>query len=73
MDNLFVPINVRNIHWLFLHVDFRKKAIRLYDSLWTNTPVHRKYLLAIRKYLYDNEFKGTLDNNRPPFAVWKRD
>ena len=33
VDDLFVPINVRNIHWLFLYVDFRKKTIRLYDSL----------------------------------------
>ena len=71
VDNLFVPINVNNIHWLFLHVDFREKAIRLYDSLGSNTPGHRKYLLSIRKYLYDEKFKGTLVNNRLAFAVWK--
>ena len=73
MDDLFVSINVQNIHWLFLHVDFRTKTIRLYDSLWKNVPEHTKYLLAIKKYLYDEEFKRTLVNDRPPFRVWKRD
>jgi len=72
VDDLFVPINVRNIHWLFLHVNLRTKTIRLYDSLWKNAPVHTKYLLAIKKYLYDEEFKRTLVNDRPPFRVWKR-
>ena len=38
VDDLFVPINVDNIHWLFHHVDFREKAIRLYNSLGSNTP-----------------------------------
>ena len=73
VDDLFVPINVNNIHWLFLHVDFREKAIRLYNSLGSNTPGHRKYLHSMRKYLYDEEIKGTLVNNRPAFAVWKQD
>ena len=27
----------------------------------------------MRKYLYDEEFKGTLVNDRPAFAVWKQD
>ena len=65
VNNLFVSINVDNIHWLFLHVDFKEKAIRLYDSLGSNTPRHRKYLLSMRKYLYDEKFKGTLVNDRP--------
>ena len=49
VDNIFVPINVDNIYWLFLHVYFREKAIRLYNSLGSNTPRHRKYLLSMRK------------------------
>ena len=69
VDDLFVPINVDNIHWLFLHVNFREMAIRLYNSLELNTPGHRKYLLLMRKYLYDEEFKGTLVNDKPAFAV----
>ena len=69
VDDLFVPINVNNIHWLFLHVDFREKAIRLYNSLGLNTPGHRKYFLSMRKYLNNEEFKGTLINHRPAFAV----
>ena len=73
VDDLFVPINVDNIHWLFLHVDFRGKAIRIYNSLASNTPEHRKYLHSMRKYLYDKEFKGTLVNDRPAFTEWKQD
>ena len=73
MDDLFIPINVNNIHWLFLHVDFREKAIRLYNSLGSNTLGHRKYLHSMRKYLYDKEFKGTLVNDRPAFTEWKQD
>ena len=26
LDDLFVPINENNMHWLFLHVDFREKG-----------------------------------------------
>ena len=62
---------MRHIHWLFLHVDFREKAIRLYDSLGSNTPRHRNYLHSTRKYLYDKEFKGTIVNDRPAFVEWK--
>ena len=32
VNDLFVPINVNNMHWLFLHIDFREKAIRLRNS-----------------------------------------
>ena len=72
LDDLFVPINVGNVHWLFAHVDFRESSIKLYDSSGQVSPGHRQYLVAIRRYLFDDEFKDTSVNLRPDFDEWKR-
>ena len=32
LDHLFVPINVGNSHWIFLHVQPKEKTVKLYDS-----------------------------------------
>ena len=38
MEHLFVPINIANLHWIFLRVDFGRKTIELYDSFGTTNP-----------------------------------
>ena len=70
LNNLFVPIDMNNVHWLFLCVDFREKGIRLYNSLGVNLK-DRKYLTLMQKYLYSVEFKSTSTNSRPDFKELK--
>ena len=61
LDHLFVPINVGNSHWIFLHVQPKEKTVKLYDSygVYRNTDAHRRrrvknqrYLTAMNRYLY---------------------
>ena len=61
LDHLFVPINVGNLHWIFLHVQPKKKTVKLYDSLGSNrnSYAHQQrrvknkgYLAAMNRYLY---------------------
>ena len=70
-DNLFVPINISNTHWLFLGVDFNEKVIEIYDSIG-GSPNHRnnKYMWAMWRFLYDLEFKDTTIDSRPNFEEW---
>ena len=42
LEDLVVPINVNNRHWLFLPVDIASKKIELYDSN------NREYLTKMR-------------------------
>jgi len=47
---VFAPVNVGNMHWCLIGVDFRARAIRYYDSMGgTGAP----YLKAMLKYLKD--------------------
>ena len=72
LDNLFVPININNTHWLFLWTDFNAQAIEIYDSIGgLSNPRNRKYMWAMRQFLYDLKFKGSPVDNRPNFEEWK--
>ena len=71
--NLFVPVNISNTHWIFLRVDFDSKTIELYDSMGGPNPSNRKYLLALRYYLYDEECKTVAPERCPDFEQWKAD
>ena len=33
LEELYIPINIGNSHWIFIRVDMRSKAIELYDSM----------------------------------------
>ena len=67
MKNLFVPVNISNSHWIFLRVEFESKTIELYDSMGGPSPRNRKFLLALRRYLYDEEFKSVAPELCPDF------
>ena len=71
LAQLFVPINIANTHWIFLRVDFEHKTLELYDSFGTANPSHQKYLLAMRRYLYEEKFKDVAPEQRPAFIQWK--
>ena len=71
LEQLFVPINIANTHWIFLRADFERKTLELYDSFGTANPSHRKYLWAMRRYLYDEKFKDVAPDQRPDFDQWK--
>ena len=66
LDDLCVPINVNNAHWLFLQVDTKNKIIELYDSMGVNSN-NRENLTKTRRYLYEEAFKRTPANLRPDF------
>ena len=69
LDYLFVPINVENWHWIFLSVDLKGRKICLYNSMGSADPRNRKYLAAMRRYLYDADFEN--DEDRADFDDWK--
>jgi len=43
LDELYIPINVNNVHWIFIRVAMANKTIQLFDSQGTNN-AHMKYL-----------------------------
>ena len=71
LEQIFVPINLTNTHWIFIRVHFKSKTIKIYDSFGSPNYHYQKYLWAMRKYLYDKEFKGVVLDARSNFDDWK--
>ena len=69
LDYLFVPFNIDNYHWIFLCVNFLEREISLYDLMGSVVPNHRKYMAAMRRYLYDANLED--EDNREDFDTWK--
>ena len=69
---LYVPINIGNMHWVFIRVDMRRKAIELYDSQGYCKPSNRQYLNNMKRYLYDELIENLPQNSRPTFESWRR-
>ena len=72
LEQLFVPINITNTHWIFICVQFKSKTIKIYDSFGSPNHHYQKYLWAMRSYLYDEEFKDVVPEAHPNFDNWKR-
>ena len=72
LDQLFIPINIKDKHWIFMCVQFERKTSEIYNSFGSPNPHHRKYLWAMQKYLYDKKIKDVAPEGRPNFNVWKR-
>ena len=70
-DVTFVPINVDGSHWIFLRADFRERKINLYDSMGSVDPRNRKFMAAMRRYLYDANFEDEDEDSRADFDSWK--
>ena len=51
LDELYIPINVNNVHWNFIRVVITNKTIQLFDSQGMNTK-NNKFLKAIANYMY---------------------
>ena len=51
LEMIFIPINVKNVHWIFVMVDMKTKQIGLWDSCGKE-PENEGYLFAVQKYLY---------------------
>ena len=71
LDDMFVPINVDRSHWIFLRVDFRERKISLYDSMGSADPRNRKFMAAMRRYLYDADLEDEDEDSRADFDSWK--
>ena len=72
LEQLFVPINITNTHWIFIRVHFESKTIEIYNSFGSPDHQYQKYLWVMRSYLYDKEFKDVVPEARPNFDDWKR-
>ena len=73
LEDLYVPINKSNAHWLFLRVHFRTRTIDLYDSLGLKTS-NSLYLETMLQYLYA-EYKQRqqeAEATAASFEVWSR-
>ena len=70
LDDLYVPINKNNAHWLFLRVQFRTQIIELYDSLGVK-PSNSLYLETMVQYLYA-EYRRQHQEDAQAFEAWSR-
>ena len=70
LEELYIPINVGNFHWIFIRVHMRSKTIELYDSMGKKES-NDHYLEHTRRYIYDALHKHAGDD-KPPFAVWSQ-
>ena len=52
LDELYIPINVNNVHWNFIRVVITNKTIQLFDSQGVNAK-NNKYLKATENYMYE--------------------
>ena len=69
LDELYIQINVNNVHWSFIRGAMTNKMILLFDSQDTNTE-NKKHLQATEHYMYEalEKDQGTGRHN---FADWK--
>ena len=53
-------------------MNFNEKVIEIYDSIGgAPNPRNNKYMWAMRRFLYDMEFKDSTIDSRPNFEEWK--
>ena len=71
LDELYIPINVNNVHWIFIQVDFKAKTIHLYDSLGKQQS-NDHYLEETLRYIYDATYKDS-PQNKPTLDDWRQD
>lgn len=50
--HVYIPINIDNLHWIFLRMDFELKRIQLWDSLGQGV-ANQKYLSTAETYVRD--------------------
>ena len=71
LDDLYIPVNFHDNHWLFIRVNFLSKEIELWDYMGTDE--HYDSLpTATQKYLYYALHKGLADG-APPYDLWHVD
>ena len=85
LEQLFVPINIDNVHWIFIRVLFEDKTIELYDPQGRRDHTNRRYMEDMRRFLHRELHKVNQGQNgrtvmvelpedqRPPYDVWKRE
>ena len=68
LDELYIPVNLNDNHWIFIRVIFSSKVIELWDSTGIKV-VHESSLRATHKYLHYALHKG-LEGGAPPYETW---
>lgn len=74
--HLYIPINIKNVHWIFLRLDFQSKSIQLWDSIRDSSDNdgaralwNQKYLIAAKKFVRDVK-RLILDTNLQHKKMW---
>ena len=57
LDQLFIPINIKDEHWIFVRVQFKSKTIEIYNSFGSPNHHYQKYFWAMRTYLYNENLR----------------
>ena len=68
LEDLYVPINTNNAHWLFLRVRFTTQTIELYDSMGLQ-PSNSLYLETMMHYLYA-DYRRRQQDEVLSFQAW---
>ena len=68
LEDLYVPINKDNSHWVFIRVNFPTKTIHLYDSLRLDHS-NSVYLTTMKHYLYA-EYQRLHPGQNVGFQQW---
>ena len=66
---LYATINICNFHWIFIKVDVQQKQIEMYCSFGAVNHENRKYLTAMRRYVYDELHKDIPELQRPTYQA----
>ena len=67
---LYIPINLDNIHWIFIRVAMNSKTIQLFDSQGENDK-NNKFLKAVKNYMY-NALTKNVEGKRQDFGAWRQ-
>ena len=71
MDELYIPVNVNDVHWIFIQVAITDKAIQMFDSQGVNAE-NKKHLQATENYIYEALTKDQREG-RQDFTTLKQD
>lgn len=65
-DDVFILVNITNIHWTFMHLNIQKKEVKYYDSMIDPNNNGDKYLNTVKQWLIISAEKEAID-----ISQWK--
>ncbi len=68
LEQIFIPVNIDNAHWVLVVVNIKTHGIHLYDSLYKSSKSHEVVFDNVERYLNNN-----LKTNSLATVTWTRD